>query len=576
MSLSRAHLLLVVLFLTLPLRVVCQEAAQLQPEETPATQHAIELLDLVSENLSTLRSFENRVYVASYLADLLWTRDEKRARSLFETVTKEMAEAAADLETPHQQADQKMPAFQQQRREILELLARRDPEMALAFLRATRLPPESEYRSGHYYQNETSLEIHLAGLIAAKNPQQAIKMGRAILKKGVNSQLTALLHQIAAADPSAAQTFYKEIVFRLKQEDLLSNHNAANAGWNLLGSFSAAQVDEASYRELLEFLTSYFLPAASNASARRSSYVQNFQHLMNSAMPQVEKYIPARMPALRQLTASTLEPSDPAAKMHRQLTEITQNGTVDDLLSMASKHTAEFQGQIYQHAIWKAANSGDAARARQIASELITDPRQRRQMLEQLDNHLLWKVINENKIAEARELLSKSRHTDHRIQTLVNLAVSANARKEKSLAVELLAEARALMETLPSSLAKITAQLHLAQGYASLDPEQSSALMQPIIGSLNQFVSAAVVLDGIENRYLQDGEWTKRGHSGLANLVNNLQQNLSALARHDPARARSLANEFERPELRIISQLEIARTLLAGEVRPLRGNRRMH
>ncbi len=574
MSLANARLLLTVLLLTLPSLAAGQEPAPAPTEDTAMTKHAFELLDLVAENVSSLRSLDNRVYVASTLADLLWTRDEKRARGLFDTVTKEMVAALSELEeTREQQPEHRMSAFQQQRRELLELLAQRDPQMALSFLRATRLPANSEHRSGDFYENETNLEIHLAGLVASRDPQQAMEMARSILQKRVASQLTALLFQIAAKDQDAARILHKEIVARIKSEDLSTNHAAANAGWNLLVSFPPPQADEVAYRELLESLTSHFRASSSNTDPRRS-YVQNFQHLLNSAMPQIEKYAPARVSALRQLIQTTQQHTDPSVRLHQQLSELTQKGTVDDLLTMASRQSPDFQLQIYQQAMWKALNSGDEARARQIASELITDPRQRRQMLEQIDSHLLWKVIGENKTAEARQLLSKSRNIEHRLQVLVNLAAAAGSRGDKSLALELLAEARALIENLPANLSKLNGQLQVAQGYSTLDTDQCSALIQPIIALVNQYVSAAVVLDGIEKRYLQDGEWTKRSYSGLGNLVSNLQQNLSFLARQDPAKARLLATEFERPEIRIISQLEIARALLGGQHMPLPAGRR--
>jgi len=108
-------------------------------------------------------------------------------------------------------------------------------------------------------------------------------------------------------------------------------------------------------------------------------------------------------------------------------------------------------------------------------------------------------------------------------------------------------------------------RLRLAQDYSSLDSEQSVALLESIIVQVNQLVAAAVVLDGIEHRYLKEGEWLKANYSSLGGLINNLDQNLGELARRNPASARYLSNQLERLEIRLMAQLRIAQSLLAGK-----------
>ena len=45
------------------------------------------MLDELIEQAPALRLPENRLWVAAFAADLLWTRDEKRARALFNEAT---------------------------------------------------------------------------------------------------------------------------------------------------------------------------------------------------------------------------------------------------------------------------------------------------------------------------------------------------------------------------------------------------------------------------------------------------------------------------------------------------------
>lgn len=568
MSRPSTHLLIVFCLLALPTLAAAQEAAPSNTDDANAAEkQGLELLDTIAGGIPSLRSSGNRIYLMSAVADLLWNKDEKRARGLFEMVKQEMASAVATIDPVDQPSYATLEMLQQRRRECLDRMARRDPAMALAFLRATRPPLKSPYNNQQ--ANETTLELHLAGLVAAQDPEQALRLGREALRRGVSYPLLPLLSQIAARNKDLAQTLHREIVERLRSEDLTKNFEAANTGWNLLNAFQPPQANEDAYRELVETLATLVLSAASNPTTRNS---QNYSGQFPSLMPQVEKYAPAHLPMLRQLAQSIKRNADPNAQMYQELNEIAQRGTVEDILALASRYGPEFQTQIYQQAAWKAVSGGDVNRARQIVSEFVSEPGQRRQMLEQLDNQLLWNSVNQSKIAEVRQLLVKVRTMEQRVQILVNLAGNVANNGDQKQALDLLAEARAILDSAPVNLVRFTAQLQLAQGYSSIDAQQSVAIIQPMIIQINQLVSAAVVLDGFENRYLQDGEWIKPGYTSLANLVHNIEQNLGMLALKDVDGARTLADQFERPEIRLMAQLEIAQALLGkvnSNLRPL-------
>ena len=560
MSRPRALLSIAVCLVALQSLAIAQEAAASASEDTKVLEkQGMELLDTIAEGIPSLRNSGNRVYLMSAVADLLWTTDEKRARALFEIVKQEMVTAIADYDPGEQNSYYGLEVLQQRRRECLDRMARRDPEIALSFLRATRMPAAST--NSNQEANETNLELYLAGLLAAKDPEQALRMGRETLQKGVSSSLFSLLSQIAAKDKAMAQTFHKEIVDRLRDDDLPKNHEAAGAAWNLLYSFQPPQANEDTYRELLDILASLVLSAASNTATRNS---QNSYNQFHSLVPQLEKYAPARLPALRQWFQTVKRTVDPDTRMYQELSELNQRGTVEDLLALAGKYGPEFQGQIYQQAAWKAMGSGDANRARQIASEFLTDPQQRRQLLDQIDNQLLWNSINEGKITEARQLLNKVKAVEQRVQMLINLAINVANKGDRKQALDLLAEARTLLDSSPANQVRLTAQLQLAQGYSSIDAPQSVELMQSIVTQTNQLVAAAVVLDGFENRYLQEGEWMKPGYTSLGNLVNSIEQNLGMLALRNAEGARSVSAQLERPEIRLMAQLEVAQALLGS------------
>ncbi len=560
MSRKCAYLFVVACLLTLPPLAQAQDAAGNPTEETKVAEtQAVELLEAIAEGIPSLRNSGNRIYLASAVADLLWTTDEKRARALFEIVKQEVVTATAAYDPADQQSVNSFEILQQRRRECLDRMARRDPEMAMAFLRATRPPSKSGNLNQH--TNETNLELYLASQLVGRDPELVLKLGRQSLRKGVTHQLISLLSQLGPKNKDLAQTLHREIVDRLRTEDLSKSQEAVNSAWNLVHAFQPPQAHEDTYRDLLDLLAGIMVSAQSNPAPRNS---QHYYNQFQSLLPQLEKYAPARVPMLRQLFQSSRPTIDPNARMHQALNEASQRGTVDDVLALASRYGPEFQLQIYQQAAWKAMGTGDPNRARQIISEFVADPAQRRQMLERLDNQLLWNSVNESKVAEARELLSKVKSVEQRVQLLVNLAMNVANKGDKRQGLELLVEARTLLDSSPANSGKLTAQLQLAQGYASIDAPQSVALMQSIVSLINQLVAAAVVLDGFENRYLQEGEWMKPGYTNLGNLVNSIEQNLGQLALRDAEGARALSNQLERPEIRLMAQLEIAQALLGG------------
>ncbi len=554
----RCALLASLLLVTSPSFAIAQTAET--PAETAAKdQQAYELLETIAAGISSLRNVENRIYLGATVADLLWNKDEKRARALFGTVTSEVVSEMSALDPTDEHQQQNYGMIYQRRREVVDRMARRDPEMALAFLRATRPATES---SDQLKQNEAQLELHLAGLIAGKDPTQALRIARANLRKGISYSLMHLIPQIDAKDRAAAQSLHSEIIERLKNEDLRRNYDLANSAWHLLSAYQPPQANEQTYRGLLEFIAGFILSVSATDTAS-VNFAQNSYHQVNSAIPYFEKYAPGRVVPLKQWLRSVQRTQDPTSQMNQELNEAVRKGTVDNILALAGKYP-EHQTNIYQQAASKALSSGDPNRARQIISEMVTDPAQRRQMLEQLDNQLTWNTISQNKIAEARAMLPRVKTVEQQVQLLMSMAITVANKGDKQQALELLAEARTMLDSAPLDSGKMSARLQLAQSYSTLDSDQSVALMESMIVHLNQLVAAAAVLDGFESRYLKNGEWMRAGYTSLGNLINTFDQNLGQIARHNVAGARQVSNQIERPELRMMAQLEIAQSLLAG------------
>ena len=567
MSRRSALIILSLLLLVLvPTARAQQITAELPRDEKPITANekkAVDLLEKISDQVTNLHSPGNRLRAECGIADLLWTRDEKRARALFKTASDELVDLIANIDFGDPEFYQQLTWISQQRSELVNRLAAHDPDAAISLLKATRVAASNDPRTKWFGDMETNLELQLAGLIARQNPARALELARATLSRGLSYNLINLVSQLQAKDPKAAMTLYKEIVEQIKHEDPSRNNEAANIAWNLLW-FQPPQADEDTYRDLLATLVTSAL-AITPTDQNSMNMAQNIYGQLPSLMPLIEKYVPASAAPMRQWSQNVERSFDPSTRMFQEMNRIAQNGTVDDVLALAPRYPAELQVQIYQQAAWKALASGDANRARQIVTDLVSDPAQRRQMLAQIENQLVENAINQDKIADVRQMLSRVPQVERRVQTLVRLAATLASKGDKKGALELLNEVKTMVDAARPGAAQVWGQVQLAQSYASLDPDQSFTIVQALILKTNELAEAATVLDGFDAHYLKDGEWITPGPNMLGNIINSLIMTLAVLARLDFDHALAAANQIERPELRLAADLEIARAALQGK-----------
>jgi hypothetical protein len=532
----------------------------------PATEKkALDLIEALSEQVGNLHSPSNLMRAQCAVGDLLWSRDEKRARSLFTAALSQLTSRISEIDYSDPEVYQELNKISQSRQELVMRIATHDAELAVTALRQTRLQTDNaiRLRSNFNFQNEANLEMNVANLIAGKDPAAALKLARGSLSRGVTWNVISFVPQLYQKDQKSAQALYQEIVAKIKDENLNRNQDLANNAWNLLASFQPPQADEDTFKDLLTLMLTHIVNANRQTQAG-ISMAHNTYYQLERIAPLVEKYAPARTAELREWSQAVERTLDPQAKMYQELQKISQNGTVEEILALASKYPPEFQNLLYQNAAWKALTSGDNARAKEIA-EMTPDPAQRRQILDQLANHALSAAEGNNKIVEARRLVDKAKTINQKIEIILRTANSVAAEGDKKAALALLAEARTILASSPQSAAQIYGQMRLAQAYINFDVEQSFAILQPLIIKLNELVAAAAVLDGIDSQYLKDGEWVMPGVNNLGNVVNSLDQTLATLGQTDFDRARTLADQIERPEMRLLIEIDLALAALGGK-----------
>lgn len=532
----------------------------------PATEKkALDLIEALSDQVSNLHSESNRMRAQCTVADLLWGRDEKRARSLFTAALTQLTTRISEIDFSDPDVYQEMMRLGQSRQELVMRIAAHDPDLAVTALRQTRLQADSNTlsRGGWNLQNEANLEMNVAGLIAGKDSSAALKLARASLARFISWNVINFLPQLYQKDQKAGQELFQDIVTRIKNENINRSPELANNAWNLLNTFQPPQADEDTYRDLLTTVLSYVL-GGSRQTQSGMGMAQNFYHQLDRIAPLVEKYAPSRTAELRDWSQAVERTLDPQVKMYQELNKISQNGSVDEMIALASKYPPEFRNLLYQNAAWKAVTSGDSARAKEIA-EMIPDPAQRRQVIDQLENQTANAAEGSNKIIEARRLVDKAKNVAQKIEIILRTAITVAAEGDKKAALDLLNEAKIILTSSPQSAAQLNGRVRLAQAYLKLDPDQSFSILQPLIMKLNELVAAAVTLDGIDFQYLKDGEWVMPGTNNLGNVINSLDQTLAALGQIDFDRARTLADQIERPEMRVLMELDLAQITLGGK-----------
>jgi hypothetical protein len=540
-------------------------AKQPKENQTEVEPKALALLERVVEESQLLKLAENRTYIKATIADTLWSKDEKHSRILYKEVAAEIISFVNDNDEDEQENYQRIQWLMYLRNNIINQISQKDPEFALDFLRDTRqlIQQSSGYTNSE--EQEAQLEFRLNSLIAAKDPKLSLKLARESLKKGIQYELINILQNLRSKDKESYAILLKEILDKLKGMNLATDQNASNVAMNLLSVLRPQEGEEAAYKELITTLVSAAAKASTRSANPNEIYtVQYFLNSLRSRISEIEKYTPEQMPALKRKFAEMDESADPYTKANNALNQLSQNGTVEDILEAASKVPKEYRSQYYSQAAWKAIGQGDFQRAIQIAESDGISPAQSKQLLQQINSQRFYKLINEGKVAEARQSIALIKNTQESIQILIQLANAVAGKDDKTTALQILREANDLIGGQPKNQMEMYSKFQLSRAYASLNPDSSFEMIASLLPQLNDLVASASALSGFENQYLKDGEWQMMNTGGsVGNLVSQCHQQIAELARKDFDRAVNLAENFQRNEIRLKALLSIAQTTLS-------------
>jgi hypothetical protein len=450
--------------------------------------------------------------------------------------------------------------FLKLRTDTINRIAKYDPELAYDFFKATALSPDLKL-SEEAKAGEQTLETELAKQVAASSPNLALKLARKVLARGFSDDLRRIVGQLNRKHKPQAAALFKDIVQKLSEADLVKDWNARNLAIAFAGSFGPSEIDEASFNELVNL---FVKTAVANGCNRKMDDDDDRADICRSLGPMVRligKVNPSQAAQLEQWKGggeySYWQPSP-----YSELDEVARDSSVTDVLALTARYP-EIATAIRWRAFRKALYDRDLKAAQMIASENSDNPEQQKQMLAELADGKEQAAVDEEKLANVQKHLNEIKGTHQQVIFLASVADQLGEANRKE-AIKLLNQASRMVDTMKPGRDQIGSQMVLAMVYCYKKSDRGFTIMESLVPKLNEWVEASAKLDGLETRYLSNGEWNMTGEGVLGELLTALAHNAGYFARCDFDRALSLAAQFERTEIRIMAQLKLAQSVLAG------------
>jgi hypothetical protein len=573
-------------------------------------KNAVELLEQAISETAALKLPENRALIYTMAGDLLWSKDEKRARSLFRGAAGEIVQI---INTKAENSDSRgletgngiTPTYNTRQMEIfilrqmvLRTLAERDAEMALEILQTTR-PPEVAAEMQTYVmptgsapnsppkqptpapvaprnlrvEQEIRLEQGLLAKAAEQDPAKAAQRIRENLEKGFSVEIVSALQRIYKKDAELATKLFDETIQKLLGADLSKTQNMSFAV-NLLRPYAfppkenpnvksepRLTINEKSAKDIANKIADAFMKAT------------NFREIafLNSMLPVLQKIVPERVAPLKQKEAALKKQMPQNTRAIQAPASLNDpNATPEKMIADATRAQPQMRGALYRQAAFRA-SGGDAERIRAL---LQSEPesKERDDAIAFLDSNLVLAQLRAGKTDEARRLIDRLPFGAAKAELLVQLAVALyrlNTKESKESALRIMSEAREMVKDFPEDKDETDNLAKVIAGFAVIDPERAFTMLSPIIEQVNEVVNAQAVLARFnkQTQNFRDGELVIANSFGTLNAkVLRYGRELKMLAESDFTRTRGLIDQMRRDDVRVFVKLFVAQSILKERI----------
>lgn len=589
-TLSRSLFGLSLMLLLISLSAFAQVSDNEKREKEAERKQQIErktyvLVDEIAGAAPGLKLPENRSFILAAAGDLLWEHDEPRARNLFWDALNTLnlmnsSSQVAKGEKPS--AKEKEQYFSQYfavftlRQQLLQRVARRDPQLALDMLRSSRqapFEPVAWMRDGFTPPDDRLLEQQIATEAAARDPQKALQLARESLAKGFSYQLIMLLQRLNQKDAEIGTKFAGEIIDKLRSRNIATDLPGSSIAVSLLmfsrpptgqatGTLSNSpwgqrlKLDEERRRELVELITNAALTESGNG---------NLLYVLPEILAEIKEFAPERLALVQKKLAAFTQTLTKEQRVSEEYNSLTRNGTPEELLKLAATASDNDRGWMEQQAVVMAAMKGRADSLREYISTDIPDESRRKSLLDALDTEQINQAVSRGDTEELQKLLPKIRRKQERARVMSELAITLEKKGKHDEALSLLNEAQALIKTGFENESQTNALLALVGAYALVDPAKAFGIIERTVDRANDELTKLLLLDKfIGSGIIKKGEISMQ-HSGMIPIdlaVFKYGKSVAALANADFERTLAAADRFERNELRLMARLLLAQALL--------------
>jgi hypothetical protein len=566
---------------------------------------ALALLEQVVGETGLLKFPDNRALVLASAGDLMWQRDEKRARQLFRQAADEIVQAN------NLPKDDSVPGFigifqnASPRKQILNTVAKYDAELALELLYTTRpanvalalasnpqtvVPaaqkaPKTaasmmeESQNKFLADDELRLEQSFSAQAADKDPAKAAKLLReSLAKNGVTSSVFQILNKINVKDNKLALELTGEVGKKLLDSDFAKKDSERNVTISFLQQFylnsektpakpdaaKPIKIEEKLAKDLANKIADYLI--ALDEKKGSTNYFQ-----FRQAVPVLEKIVPERSQAIKQKQAAIKKSMPENMAMFDDDMFDGGSPTPEKSIASAARMPAQMRGMMYKSAIEQAVREGGVEKARASLNQ-APEGKDRDDALAYLDSKVAESKIKDGKIDEARKIIDGLSSNKEKVERLVQMAIgfqAKNTKEDKEAALQLIEEAKRLIDSTPQDEDAINDYLRVASGYAYIDPNVSFSMLDAFASQASEIVTAAALLAKYDkrNQSFKNGELIlTRGLPRVGNSIFQYGKELNLLAVADIDRLRSMTDRFQRDDARLLLKLYIVQAYFGKKI----------
>ncbi|HSE19835.1 MAG TPA: PPC domain-containing protein [Pyrinomonadaceae bacterium] len=531
--------------------------------------------------LPEIKSPVTRMKAQLQAAQLIWSTDEKRASKYFTDATTTFKEYLATLDANSEKYAQQFQYITELRFQIIQILGDRDPDAALSFIYASKLPANPYEDRRNYATQEGLLELSIANQIARTDPNRALQIARQTLKTHYSTNLVSTVGMLRQKNPELAAQFASEIASKLLNEKLLSKPEAASVAINLLrfgqgrrGSSINPDANtpritiltDSQYRELLQKVVTDALSVSrppSNSYSPERDAALNLLYGLRQFGPELDSVSGGGMAAVQKKLAEL----NPESVSGDQFGNVIGNNPFETALEAIEKAPRDQREQLYLQLAGREANGGDIARARQIINERVTNPYQRRQALANLDQQESYRAVAKGKVEDALRIIGSYKTARERATHIAQIANQIGPGQKRATAITLLEQAKSLLgsSVQAQDQEQMNALIEIARAFAKYDTKRSFEILDPLIDQVNELCAAARTLEGFGPEYYEDEELSLQNGNSVAQVATRLSSALGGLALVNFERAKATSDRLRLPEVRLRAYLEIAQQTISAK-----------